>query len=206
MSTTVNIHENTGTKKVLTAVDDGRGTMAMWQVIATEAALFVALFSSYFFMGNNKSRWAVNQPPKLHYPLIMLAIMIISCVVLFWGERLVKRQNFVAARIALGGTFLLGLAFLAVQSFAYLESWKSITPYSDSYGSIYYAISFFHDAHVIVGILILAYVLCLPHYGPVTRPPYRPYHVAALYWYFCTVVLFFVVLILTIIPNGKLYG
>ena len=206
MSTTVNIYENAGTKKVLTAVDDGRGTMAMWQVIATEAALFVALFSSYFFLGNNKSRWAVNQPPRLHYPLIMLAIMIISCVVLFWGERLVKRQSLVAARIALGATFLLGLAFLVVQFFAYRESWKSITPYSDSYGSIYYAISFFHDAHVIVGMLILAYVLCLPHYGPVTRTPYRPYHVAALYWYFCTVVLFFVVLILTIIPNGKLYG
>ena len=206
MSTTVNIYENTGKKVVAAAVDDGRGTLAMWQVIATEAALFASLFSSYFFLGNNKHRWLVNHPPKLHYPLIMLAIMIASCAVLFWGERLVVRQRFVAARIALAGTFLLGLAFLAVQSFAYLESWKSITPYSDSYGSIYYTISFFHDAHVIVGILILAYVFFLPHYGPVTRTPYRPYHVAALYWYFCTVVLFFVVLILTIIPNGKIYG
>ena len=138
MSTTVNIYENTG-KKVITAVDDGRGTVAMWQVIATEAALFVALFSSYFFLGNNKSRWAVNQPPKLHYPLIMLAIMIISCVVLCWGERLVRRQNYFAARIALAVTFLLGLGFLAVQSFAYLESWTTLTPYSDSYGSNYIA-------------------------------------------------------------------
>ena len=85
MSTTVNIYENTG-KKVITAVDDGRGTLAMWQVIATETALFISLFSSYFYLGNNKSRWAVNQPPKLHYPLIMLAIMIVSCVVLFWGS------------------------------------------------------------------------------------------------------------------------
>ncbi len=205
MSTTVNIYENTG-KKVITAADDGRGVLAIWQVIATEAALFASLFSSYFYLGNNKSRWAVNQPPKLHFPLIMLAIMVVSCVVLVWGERLVRRQNYFAARIALAGTFLLGLGFLAVQSFAYLETWKTLTPYSDSYGSIYYAITFFHDAHVIVGLLILAYVLCLPHYGPVTRTPYRPYRVAALYWYFCTVVLFFVVLILNIIPNGKVHG
>lgn len=204
MNTVVNVHE-TG-KTIITSVDDGRGVLAIWQVIATEAALFAALFSSYFFLGNNKHRWAINQPPKLHYPLAMFAVMLVSCGVLFWGERLVRRQSYVSARIALAVTFLLGLGFLALQSFAYLESWKSVTPYSDSYGSIYYAISLFHDAHVIVGLLILAYVLCLPHYGPVTRTPYRPYRVAALYWYFCTVVLFFVVLILTIIPNGKVYG
>jgi heme/copper-type cytochrome/quinol oxidase subunit 3 len=205
MSTTVNIHERTG-QKVITAVDDGRGTLAMWQVIATEAALFVTLFSAYFFIGNNKNRWAIDHPPKLHYSLIMLGVMVVSCFVLFWGERLVRVQNYIAARIALAITFLLGLVFLTLQSFAYLEHWKTLTPYSDSYGSIYYTITFFHDAHVVVGLLILAYVLCLPRYGPVVRTPYRPYRVAALYWYFVTIVLFFVVLILTIIPNGKVYG
>lgn len=205
MSSTINIHEYTG-KKVITAVDDGRGTLAMWQVIATETALFVSLFSAYFFIGNNKSRWAVNSPGKLNFPLGELGIMIVSCLVLIWGESLVRRKNYLMARIALAITFVLGLGFLALQSFGYIEHWSSLTPYSDSYGSIYYTISFFHDAHVIAGLLMIGFVLCLPHYGPVNRSPYRPYQNVALYWYFCTVVLFFVVLILTVIPNGKVYG
>lgn len=205
MSTTINIHETSG-KVVTTAVDDGRGTMAIWMVIATEAALFIALFSSYFFIGNNKERWAINQPPKLLFPLCMLAVMIVSCAILWFGERLVKRQSYGAARIALAITFLFGLGFLVLQCFGLMDHWKSLAPYSNSYGSIYYTITILHDAHVIVGLLIFGFVLCLPHYGPVTRTPYRPYRVAALYWYFVTIVLFFVVLILVIIPNGKVYG
>jgi hypothetical protein len=66
MSTTVNIYENTG-KKVITAVDDGHGTLAIWQVNATEAALFVSLFGSYFYLENN-SRDVIHSfwVPALH--------------------------------------------------------------------------------------------------------------------------------------------
>lgn len=204
MSTTVNIYRGTG-QKVVTAVDERRGAIAMWLVIGTEAALFVGLFSAYFLVGNNKDRWAVNRPPHLWYSIGMLAIMIISSLVLIWGERLVLAARYGAAKIALAITFLLGLAFLALQSIDYANTWGVLTPDSNSYGSIYYAITMTHDAHVIAGLLILGYVFFLP-LGPRRHTPYRPYHVAALYWYFVTVVLFFVVIILSVIPNGIVYG
>lgn len=187
-------------------LDDRRGSWAMGLIIATEASLFVALFCSYFFLENNKNRWATNEPPKLHYVWWMLAVLVVSSIILIWGELQIKKENYAAGRIALGVTILFGFGFLALQSFEYLEHWKTLTPYSDSYGSIFYAITGFHDLHVIVGLLILIYVLVLPRYSPAQQSPYRPYHVAAMYWYFMTIVLIFIVGIIYVAPNVQVYG
>lgn len=204
MSTTVNIYRGTG-QKVVTAVDEGRGAFAMWLVIGTEAALFVGLFSAYFLVGNNKDRWTMNKPPNLWYSLSLLGVLIISALFMIWGERLVAAERYFTAKIALAVSFALGLGFLLLQCFAFIDRWSSLRPTSNSYGSIYYAITMTHDAHVIAGLLMIGYLFFLP-LGPRRHSPYRPFHVVALYWYFVTVVLFFVVLILSIIPNGIYYG
>ena len=192
-------------ERVITSLEDNRGTYGMWLVIATEASLFITLFCAYFLIGNNKNRWTIDQPPKVHYALIMLAVLISSSLVLMWGERQLGKRNYGAARIALLATVLIGLGFLVLQGFEYLDHWKSLTPYSDSYGSIFYTITSFHAAHVIVGLLILSYVLFLPRYAPAAESPYRPYHVASMYWHFVDIVWIFVVAILYIIPNLVVY-
>jgi len=46
------------------------------------------------------------------------------------------------------------------------HSVRLLTPYSDSYVSIFYTMTTFHAAHVIVGLLILIYTLILPRYSP----------------------------------------
>jgi heme/copper-type cytochrome/quinol oxidase subunit 3 len=187
-------------------LDDNRGTWAIWLMIATEGGLFVCLFASYFYLANNKDRWAIDKPPRLHYALIMLAVLITSSFVLHWGERQLKLRRYAAARAALVVTIVMGLGFLAISAAEYLESWKELTPYSDSYGSIHYTIISFHAAHVIVGLLILIYTLALPRYSPALRSPYRAYHVAALYWHFVDVVWIFVVGLLFVMPNLRVYG
>lgn len=201
---TVNIIHKTGQREIL-PVDQDRGTFAMFMVISTELALFVSLFCSYFFLGNNKNRWLIDQPPKFAYALIMAAVLITSSLVLMWGERQVERQRYGAARIALLATVLIGLVFLGLQAVEYIQHWKSLTPYSDSYGSIFYTITTFHAAHVIVGLLMLSYVLFLPRYAPAGETPYRPYHVVSLYWHFVDIVWIFIVLILYLIPNYIVY-
>lgn len=187
-------------------LDDRRGIYAMWCVIVTEASLFFCLFAAYFYLGNNKERWAVDQPPKLHYAWIMLVVLLASAFLLRWGENQVKRERYGAARLALLLTIVLGLGFLVLQCFDYLSHLKTLTPYSDSYGSIFYAISGFHVAHVVVGILFLAYTWFLPRYGPTRRPPYRPYQTVALYWYFVNVLWICVFVILYIIPHLLVFG
>lgn len=187
-------------------LEQRRGVFGMWCVIATEFALFVCLFSSYFYLGNNKERRITDTPPKLHYALIMLAVLITSSIVLRWGERRVKEQNYRSGRTALLFTLLLGLGFLTLQAFEYLDHWKTLTPYSDSYGSIFYTITTFHAAHLILGLLMLAYVALLPRWEPALESPFRPYQTAALYWHFVDFVWIFIVLILYAIPNLIVHG
>ena len=51
---------------------------------------------------------------------------------------------------------------MGLQTLEYQEHWRTLTPYSDSYGSIFYTITSFHAAHVIMGLLLLAYAGLLP--------------------------------------------
>lgn len=187
-------------------IETNRGVYAVWSVIATEGTLFVCLFASYYFLGNNKNRWAIDHPPKLMLAFIMLGILMSSSLVVMWGERMVEQARFKLARIAVFVTILMGLVFLSVQGFEYADHWKTLTPLTDSYGSIFYTITTFHAAHVVVGLLLLSYLAVLPDYGPTALPPHRAYRVVALYWHFVDVIWLFVVLLLYVIPHFQFYG
>lgn len=187
-------------------VEDRRGIYAMWCVIATEASLFLCLFGAYFYLGNTKERWTIDRPPELHYAWMMLVVLLVSAFLLRWGEKQVNQARFSAGRLALLLTIVLGLGFLALQYFDYASHLKTLTPYSDSYGSLFYAISGFHVVHIVVGILLLAYTWFLPQYGPTTLSPYRPYQTVALYWYFVNALWICIFLILYLIPNLLVYG
>jgi heme/copper-type cytochrome/quinol oxidase subunit 3 len=182
-----------------------RGVYAVSMLIITEAALFVCLFASYYFLGNNKDRWAIDIPPKLTLALVMLAILIASSLVMMWGERMVKLGRYSVARFAVILTVVMGLIFVAIQTAEYKDHWKTLTPLTDSYGSIFYTITTFHAAHVVMGILMLCYLAILPNYGPSKFPPHRPYRVVALYWHFVDIVWIFVVILLYLIPNYQAY-
>lgn len=205
MTSSVDIIDRDTTLRTL-PLDDRRGIYAMWCVIATEASLFFCLYGAYFYLGNRKERWAVDQPPKLHYAWMMLVVLLASGFLLRWGQAQIKGARFGISRLALLGTIILGLGFLVLQCFAYIEHLQTLTPCSDSYGSIFYAISAFHVAHVVIGLLILAYSLFLPHYGATIRTPHRPYETAALYWYFVICLYISVFVIMYIIPNLLVYG
>lgn len=187
-------------------LDERRGIQAMWCVVATELSLFLCLFASYFYLGDTRNRWAENHPPELTLALIMLAVLLTSSLVLEWGSHQIKQQRYLAGRLALVAAVLIGVVFLVIQTFEYMSHWKTLTPYSNSYGSIFYTITSFHAAHVLVGLLILSYVAFLPRYGSTLESPFRPYKTASLYWHFVDVVWIFIVLILYVIPNLIAHG
>jgi cytochrome c oxidase subunit III len=186
-------------------LDQKRGIHCMWCVIATEAMLFVAMFGAYYYLGSNKDRWADEVAPKWWLALILMAILLASSAVLWWGEHQVKKERFAAGSIALWISVLLGIGFLALQGFEYAVEWKDVTPYSDTYGSIFFTITTLHAAHVIAGLLMLMYVGVMPRYGDTRRTPHKPYKTASLYWHFVDVVWVFIVLFLYVIPNFQRY-
>lgn len=182
-------------------IDQRRGTQAMWAVITTEAMLFVSMFGSYYYLGTNKDRWSLNTPPSFKYPFFLLAILLASSAVIHWGERRVKAQKYGAGRLAVWITVLMGMGFLALQAFEYVDHWKMLAPYSNSYGSIFYALTTLHAAHVVAGLLLLMYLGVVPRYGPTERTPHRIYHPVAMYWHFVDFVWIFIVFLLYVVPH-----
>jgi heme/copper-type cytochrome/quinol oxidase subunit 3 len=180
--------------------DDRRGTGGMVLFIATEAALFVVLFFAYFYLAHGHEHW-VSAPPKVGPALIMLAVFILSSIVLFWGERRLRRGNERAARTSLYITILLGVGFIILQMFEYRDRLREIKPTSDAYGSMFYTITSIHGAHVVLGLLMLGYVALLPRLEPAPIPPHRPMYNVALYWHFVHAVWIVIVLALYVLPN-----
>jgi cytochrome c oxidase subunit III len=180
-------------------LDDRRGSMGMTLFILSEAFLFLALFFAYYYLSAQVPRWP-PEPPKLHYALPMLGILLLSSAVLHWGERRAKAGGVATAKLAVIATLALGIVFIVLQVLEYAEHLHTLTPRSNAYGSIFYTITSVHGAHLVIGLLMLVYLLALP-LEPVSRPPHRPMHNISLYWHFVDLVWVFIVALLYVAPH-----
>jgi len=181
--------------------DDRRGTMAMWWFITTEAALFVALFFGYFYLGKGNSAWPPDEPPKLPLALGMLGVLLASSGALEWAKWNLRRGREALCRAGVLGTVVLGIVFVGLQVLEYRDHLRKLTPSSDAYGSIFYTITSVHGLHVIVGLLMLLFVLAMPRLEPRQRLPYRPFHNGSLYWHFVDSVWVLIVAVLYVLPR-----
>jgi heme/copper-type cytochrome/quinol oxidase subunit 3 len=181
--------------------DKARGTGGMLLFILTEAMLFVCLFFAYFYLGAGKSRWPMDEPPKLALALVMLVLLAISSGVLEWGRRKCRDGNDAAARGAVILAILIGVAFIILQGFEYRDHLRRLLPTTDTYGSIFYTITSFHALHLVLGLLMLGYVAVLPRLGPGDEPPHRPLHDTSFYWHFVDGAWFVIVALLYVLPR-----
>ena len=185
-----------------TVIDHRRGSQAMLMFIITEAMLFVMFFFSYYYMGHDAQKWP-TELPKLRLALIMLVVLVSSSGVLYMGEEAAKKGEFGRAKLWTAGTVVMGIAFLVLQVFEYREHMKTLLPTTNAYGSIFYTITSFHGAHLVLGLLMLLYVLILPgpHLGKAEKPPHHCLHNAAMYWHFVDAVWVFIVGLLYVAPH-----
>ena len=187
---------------LVTEIDDRRGSLGVALLVATEAMLFAILFGVYYYLGAGNHRWMIEDPPRLHYVIPMLAILWSSSGVFFWGEEKLKRQEYGAARLALITTIVLGLGFVAMTYFEYSEELKHLTPRTDAYGSIFFAITSLHLLHLIIGLAMLTWLLLVAkRWEPAPNIPHQPYHNVGIYWHFVDAMWGFIVAILYVYPN-----
>jgi heme/copper-type cytochrome/quinol oxidase subunit 3 len=169
--------------------------------VATEASIFLVMFVAYYYTDKVSAQWRAEIPPKLHYSLPMLAVLLSSSAVLYWGEQQVKKLRYGAARAALIITILLGVLFVVLTYFEDIEHLQTLTPRTDSYGSLFYTITSLHGAHVVFGLCMLIWLLIMHRWEPALYTPHRPYHNVAIYWHFVDTVWIFIVLLLYVAPN-----
>jgi heme/copper-type cytochrome/quinol oxidase subunit 3 len=176
------------------------GWFGMLSLIATEASIFLYLLFSYYYV----AIWSEGGflPPELpHFDLAGpdTVILLLSSVAVWWGERGARRgaRGQLAAGLAVG--ILLGLIFVGIQ----LIEWRG-KPFrlsSGPYSSLYFTITGFHMAHVVIGLAILAALFVWTLLGYFDRRRHAPVAIGAIYWHFVDAVWLAVFFTIYVTPH-----
>ena len=163
------------------------GWWGMLALIATEAALFAYLLFSYFFFDVQYGRgWLPEKLPAFRLSGPNTVILLLSSVAVWWAEREARKGNRARQCLGLAVGLLLGIAFVVIQGFEWAD--KTFTPFSSSYGSLFFTITGFHMAHVIAGLIVLAALLLWSALGYFDDRRNAPVTIGAIYWHFVDAV------------------
>ena len=176
------------------------GRWAMRLVVLTEGCFFASLLFSYWYLAALAPHW----PPVGRHPSLAIAapntlILLMSSAALMWGEAGIRRGDRKRLRNGLIATFALGALFVALQAVEY--SHQTFSPTSDAYGSLFFTVTGFHGAHVIVGLLMNLVVQWWLWRGAFTADRHGFVSNVALYWHFVDAVWIAVFTCLYLIPR-----
>jgi heme/copper-type cytochrome/quinol oxidase subunit 3 len=163
------------------------GWWAMIWTIATEASLFAYLIFSYFYLASQaRGPWPSTGPLPLSFMIPGTCILVASSLTYWWGERGIRQGNVGRLRIGLFITFVLGIVFIILEG----VDWNSqpFTAQSDAFGSLFYTVTGFHGAHVIVGLLLNLLVQAWAWRGDFGAERHLAVTNAGLYWHFVDIV------------------
>jgi heme/copper-type cytochrome/quinol oxidase subunit 3 len=189
--------------QIVRPIERGRAALGMIAFIATEAALFAALFLSYWYLSRGRLSWPPPplEPPKLGLASLMTLLLLSSSAALQWAGAGIRAGNLPRLRLGLVLTVLLGGSFLVTQVFEYRDYLKHVQPKSGAYGSIFYLITSVHGAHVLVGVLMLCYVGLQARAALFTAQRHQAVRLVSWYWHFVDVVWIGIFAMLYIRPH-----
>lgn len=163
-------------------------------LIATEATLFGTLFATYFYLRFKTPQWppAGIEPPSVTLPLVLTGILVCTSGPLFLASRAARAGRVRATWLLLFGALAVQAAYLGVQIHLFGNDLDKFTPDHSAYASIYFTLLGTHHFHVVVGILLEAWLLARLLRG---LTDYRVVGVRAVswYWHFVNLMALFVV-------------
>jgi cytochrome c oxidase subunit III len=163
------------------------GWFGMLGLIATEASLFVYLLFSYYYSAIwSDGPFLPAKLPKFDLSGPDTFVLLLSSVAVWWGERGARRGARTQLALGLAFAFVLGAIFVGIQ----VLEWhgKAFWPDSSPYASLYFTITGFHMAHVVLGLLVLAVLFVWTTLGYFDRSRHAPVSIGAIYWHFVDAV------------------
>jgi cytochrome c oxidase subunit III len=170
------------------------GWWGMIMLIATEGALFGYLLFAYYYLAVQHGReWLPPVLPGWLWSIPETCVLLVSAGVVWVAERRLTRAGSDGSLVAmLLVAALLGVVFLVLEAFDWAS--ESFTPYTNAYGSLFFAITGIHFLHLFAGVLILFVLALWAALGYFDRRRTAVLMTGALYWYFVSlswVVFFF---------------
>ena len=171
------------------------GWWGMVIFVATEATLFGTIFGTYYYLRFETPHWP---PPGVPDPKVVVFFVLIG--VLVATSVLMQLVLAAACRAEVSFVCFLLVAVLVVQSgyftmqiHLFADDLQKFKPSESAYGSIYYTLVGAHHAHVLVGILLNAWLLLRILPG-ITNYRLVGLQTITFYWHFVNVLAVCVVL------------
>ncbi len=162
----------------------------MFLFIASEAMLFGAFFTAYFFVrvvNPEAHPWPL---PPFHLPVFVAgvntAILLTSSFTMHWALQSIKRGNRAGLKAGLVLTFLMGLTFLLTQMLEYARI--GFNPSDGAFGTIFFGLTGLHGAHVFVGLTLLGMATVRAFRGHYTAEHHHGVEIPGIYWHFVDVM------------------
>jgi cytochrome c oxidase subunit III len=173
------------------------GWWGMVVFVATEVTLFATLIGSYYDLRFKTPEWPPPgvPDPKLALPLTLMAALVATSIPVQLAVGCARRAHTRSAQLALLSAMAVQIAYLAVQIHLFADDLSRFTPQGSAYGSIYFTLLGVHHLHVLVGILLEAW-LVLRLFAGMTRYRRVGIEATAFYWHTINVLAVAVTLVL----------
>jgi heme/copper-type cytochrome/quinol oxidase subunit 3 len=163
--------------------------LGMWLFIASEVMFFGGLLSAFLHF---KLRPPVD-PAQGLLDVVLVGIntfvLLSSSFTVAMGLASAKAGK--KGRLAgfIGLTIVLGLTFLAGQSYEFVTLWnEGVTLSSSVFGSSFFTLTGFHGLHVLIGVVWASSVLVRAFRGRYSHDNYQGVEIFGLYWHFVDIV------------------
>ena len=151
---------------------------------------FFGLFIAYLVVWHRAAVWPPAGTPPLRwvFPLCNTVIAGASSLAFDAAVRGARRNRPADVRRWLSAAGLLGFSFLILQTAMWAALWRSgFVLGINNFAGMFYALTWFHALHVLVGLVVLAALAPRAWRGGYTATDHRPLRLSGWFWHFVTI-------------------
>ena len=165
--------------------------LGMFLFIASEAMLFGAFFTAYFFVRVvNPTASEVWPPAPFEFPKFVAgvntAILVTSSFTMHWALQSIKRGNRRGLQAGLVLTIVMGLAFLLTQVIEYAH--VGFNTSDGAFASVFFGLTGLHGAHVFIGLSLLTFAAVRAFRGHYSPEHFHGVEIPGIYWHFVDIM------------------
>jgi heme/copper-type cytochrome/quinol oxidase subunit 3 len=176
--------------------------LALWSFLASECLLFGALISTYLLY---RGRGTVGPFPHDVYDIpftsVSSFVLLMSSLTMVLALAAIQRGQMRQTKIWLMTTALLGMVFLAGQTYEFTTFVREgLTLKTNTFGSAFFLLTGTHGIHVTLGVLMLLTLYTMVLRGKLGPEKSRVVELAGLYWHFVDIVWIVIFTLVYLIP------
>jgi cytochrome c oxidase subunit 3 len=154
----------------------------MWLFIVSILMLFAA-FTSAYLVRKAEGNWVEFKLPNLFW--ISTGILMLSSISMQFALSAAKKDQFNALRTSISITFVLGLIFLILQYYGWVQLVEmNVYFVGNPSGSFVYVLSGLHGLHLISGLVVLLVALVAAFKLKINAKALTQIKICSTYWHF----------------------